>query len=751
MFIFSLINFIFATEKEIPVDIKADTLKYIEGSNIVSAFGSVEIKLKEIIIYADSLIMDTKTKIVTAEGNVRITGIYTAECQTITYSVSNETSLYRGFSTIASPSQMKGKLFLKSDLLLDFKNKMLGEEGKLTTCDYASPHYFTATRKVIYYPNDKIEGFNVTFYIMDKPVLWAPYIFYDLKKKRKRNWSFGHNEVEGDFIKTSWDYPNGQIFLDEMQKKSFGQGINYTKKTTSYESSLYLYHIEEADTHLSDLVVKFSNLISITDKSKLGLNYDLKSIYNIPSGRFNQASYGLSFNHSSDRTLSIQLNAFDNRQGNQEKLDLQANYLKDSSNTSYNLNLSQGKSNTRSISFSERFSHNQKIFSDKTNLALNANYSNYINLLGQYGNELLESNLTLKHSESFYTIKYYENWRLDTDKDLYVEPLTEEYVESQPQITINFNPLDLNLFKLSSSLDYGWFHEVKYIQSISKKRDFSTGRYSASIGASNSINIFAGTIFTVGCGLEQYFYDTQDALNFFHENATLSSLGYDFFKNELIYTRGISDGNSPFLFDKFSKKYHDLTENMTFYYKDNFKWTNTCGFNYETNKYSNYVTNLTLKPYKHLTSVFSSGFDITAQKYLDLQSTLKLNVWENFKNDLKIVNDLNTGAIKQGNYMFDLEIADEINWQNHWKLRYGYVYNPTTKEFKPHDIMIIKDLHCWEVKYTYSDYRKEFNITFTLKAFPNEPLGYSGGKGFYFDSFEKAIHEELSNESPKRD
>jgi len=64
--------------------------------------------------------------------------------------------------------------------------------------------------------------------------------------------------------------------------------------------------------------------------------------------------------------------------------------------------------------------------------------------------------------------------------------------------------------------------------------------------------------------------------------------------------------------------------------------------------------------------------------------------------------------------------------------------------------MVVKDLHCWEVKYTYSDYRKEFSLIFTLKALPNEPIGYATGRGFYYEGFDKALDKEIKGDSPKR-
>ena len=52
LFFFSFFSFPVSAQ-EIPVNLKADNLKYIEGSRFVEATGSVEVEIKGIKIFAD--------------------------------------------------------------------------------------------------------------------------------------------------------------------------------------------------------------------------------------------------------------------------------------------------------------------------------------------------------------------------------------------------------------------------------------------------------------------------------------------------------------------------------------------------------------------------------------------------------------------------------------------------------------------------------------------------------------------------
>jgi hypothetical protein len=98
---------------------------------------------------------------------------------------------------------------------------------------------------------------------------------------------------------------------------------------------------------------------------------------------------------------------------------------------------------------------------------------------------------------------------------------------------------------------------------------------------------------------------------------------------------------------------------------------------------------------------------------------------------------MNQGQLRYGNVLYNLVLLP--GEPNQTSLRVGQVYDPAEKDFKVRDIMVTRDLHCWEMKFTYSDYRKEFSFSFNLKAMPGEPVGFAPGRGFYYDGFEREL------------
>jgi hypothetical protein len=753
--VISFLNISFADEG-IPVNIKADNLKYSEAAGTVTASGSVEIRLKDFTIYSDALVMDTRTEVVTAEGNVRMHAAeFDSRSAALIYNVSAETTSFRGFRTSVTAPGVKGNLYLAADQLSEEKTRWLGKEGNFTTCDYAEnghPHYLTASKKVEYYPNDRIVSWWNTFYIGPVPCLPVPYLVYDLKKKNKRNWTVGHNEVEGTFIKTFWDYPNGTVYLDQMERKGFGHGLDYNYDLGKKGSGkIYLYLLNENDPpYLKDRVFKLNHTVALTPNDKFLLSHSAAYMYLVPGGRLDQSTYRLELDHQKEgHNLTAFLDGLDNRAGNDQRLSFQLNNSLNGYNTGYNYTLDQSRTEPRFIRISQRLNHSQPFLFKDSTFNLNADYSDNIQQAGQPGDELLNLNYDINQRGSFYSLRIFENWHMDLDRSLYTADSSDQYLEKLPEVTLALNPYDLKLFSLSPTLGWGYYHEVQMVPNFGK-RDFSSGRSSFALNASRSVPLALGSTLSLGYGVTQFLYDPGDALYAQTESYALDTALFNCFKNNVTFIRGMTEGNTPFFFDRLGTRYRNLRETVNLYYLDAMNWVTTGGYNYETQKYFNIDTNLALRPAPTLSLNFVTGWDIENQKYLDLSAGARYAPDPRFSDNLSLLQDLNSGQLKSANNLLDLQIADEHDWGNHWHFMAGHVYNSFSQEFKLVDLSVVKDLHCWEIKYTYSDYRKEFSFTFTLKAFPDAPVGYAGGKGFYFDSFEKALNQEVQGESPAR-
>jgi len=729
---------------EIPVDVKADKLRYVEGTGLVEASGSVEVQVKGITIYSDFLRMDSSTNVITAEGRVKLLSKdYQADSDSLTYDTEKEFSTFNHFKTRLSPSKIKGNIFITTREISDQKNKMVGEGGAVTTCDYSAPHFFSTADRFEYYPDEKFVGYNVTLYVGEIPVLWTPYFIYDLTQRRKKNWVIGHNEVEGDYLKSAWDYPEGILYLDLMSKKGLGYGTekNYALLGLGL-GTLYLYHLDEKDTGTSDWVTRWQHTRQINPKTTLKLEQSYNSMYLVPYGRNEQTTLGLNLNYSDQARWNTKFNSWDDRSGALQKyaFNFDQAYQKVSSNLYFNYDFS--KADQKWLRNSSGIALNFPLWSERATFSGKTNYSNYVTGTDGPGDERVEPQFEIAGEEPAYAWRYRSNWFVNLDKDRYGGQDNHEYLEKLPEIEVAPRPLNLKIFNLQPLFRYGYYHEVGYVPVAGLTnyyRNFGTQRYQSSLNATQTLALALGTTANLGLGLDQFLYSPGDELYAYRENLSLNTNLASCFRNDINYRKGLNDGNTPFLFDRLGTRYHDITEALTFYYQDKFSWTTNGGYNWQTKKWFEVMTSLSLKPTRRISWNINAGWDIENLRYKDLINSLTLSPYDFLTTSLSSISDLNDGELKSATVLYDFFLLQ--GQPNQLEIKFDQIYEPSTMQFKVRDIMVVKDLHCWELKFTYSEYRKEFSFTFGLKAIPEEPVGFSTGRGFYYEGFEKAKAE----------
>jgi len=146
---------------------------------------------------------------------------------------------------------------------------------------------------------------------------------------------------------------------------------------------------------------------------------------------------------------------------------------------------------------------------------------------------------------------------------------------------------------------------------------------------------------------------------------------------------------------------------------------------------------MVIAPAAWLRLTLDTGWDIENTRYKDLVGNCSWLATDWYNVTLGFTKDMNLGDLKAASALHDLYFLQGA--PNQWHFRFSQVLDPTTEELKVRDIMLVKDLHCWEMKFTYSDYRKEYSFVYTLKALPGEPVGFGSGRGFYYDGFDREL------------
>lgn len=732
--------------EEQPVNVKADLLRYYEETGLLEASGRVEVEIDEVTITADRLWLDSKSKLLTAEGQVKIRNReYGAAADLLNYDLNTKLSRLEGFSTVSRPARLREPLYLYSRRTSDNRRVMTGEQGIGTTCDYSGrPHYFLRANKVTYYPGEKVEGDNVTMYVGMLPVFWTPYFYYDLTKRPRRNWTFGYNEVEGSFVKSFWEYPQGTFLLDLMEKKGTGYGTEnpYVLGALGL-GTIYLYGLAEQDTGLTSIVTRVNHEKQLDDRTKLALSQRYSSTYLIPSGRIDQTALGLNLTHQgTSERWGVVMNTLDDRLGNYQRYDLSSNYQQGRTALNYQNNYSFSKKDPAWLRNSQRLNYRTTLLADQVNLDTVLPYYHSRPSADQTGEQKIEPQLTLSGRTPGFSWTIRENLFIDLNQEEHPGELRYDFVERQPELELQPNSLPTPLANFSGTLTYGRYREVRYVPALGSRRDYTAGRYSANLRAEKTIPLGSTTNLVLGAGLDQRFYEPGDQFYALQESARLQTT-VNYIKNDLAFRQGYTDGNSPFLFDQLGIRYHDIRETLTFFYLDKFSWSFDAGHNWQTNKYDPVMTRLRITPDKKLALRVDTGWDIEETKYRDLVFSLSLIPASYFATTLSFVQDMNLGEQKSGSLLYDWILLE--GEPNQTRFRVSQVFDPAGRDFKVRDIMIAKKLHCWELQGNYNDYLKQLSFSFSLTALPDEPIGFSSGRGLYFEGFEKEL-KELTNE-----
>ncbi|MFH1389431.1 MAG: hypothetical protein ABIH56_01685 [Candidatus Margulisiibacteriota bacterium] len=732
---------VFADKEKIPVNIKAETLKYYEDTGQLKASGSVEVKLKEMTIFADNLLMDAGSNIATAEGNVMLFAKeYQANADYLTYDTSAESTSFLGFHSAVAPAALKGEVYVSARRLDEQNRNMLGGPGEVSTCDREMEHYWLAADRIAYYPDDRMEAWNVVVWVGELPLFWLPYYVYDLKGEKKRNWVFGTNDIEGNYVKTTWNYPYGLLYIDQMEKKGWGYGTEVAYGLAAIGlGTFYLYHVDERDTARSDWVTKITSKRELDSKTTMGMEHRYSSIYQVPAGRSDYTSFSLNLNHADEDRGAISLTTLDDRYTGTERFSFSFDRTVGATAFAYSINYDQAKNAPGWVRNSQRLYFSRPLWSDAVVLSTGANYYYNLPQEGDSGEEQVTPDLVITGRETDYSWKLSENWFVDLRQPLYPNETRYQFMEKQPEFEIYPRTLALRLFNLSSAVGYGYYREVKWVPQLNKNRDFSTQRSRLTLDASQSYPLGPGTTFSLGAGGDQFAYATEDQMYAYRERAgTETDLG-GWFRNSLNYRKGITDGNSPFFFDKLGSNYHDIRDRLTFYREDKLSWWFESGRNWQTATWFDLMSGLMVSPDKRWRLTVDGGWDIENHRYRDLLSRLSLNPYSYFGCSLAVSQDLNAGEIRQGSAYYDIYFLEKEPNQLH--LSFSQVYDTAKKEIRLQDVAIVKDLHCWEMRFNYSDYRKEYSFVFSVKVIPDEPFGFGSGRGFYFEGFEKEMNK----------
>jgi len=208
----------------------AKKIEYIIDKDLIILSDSAMARHKDIVVTADTIEYNVKTKILRAYGHPflidkedTISGIL------MVYNIETK----KGIVTRGETEIEKG--YFTGDTILKVGEKVLNvKEGSFTTCSLKPPHYDFYSKRMKVYGNDMVVCEPVVLKIQTIPVFFVPFWFFPIKKGRHSGFLFpkiGKGSGEGRYIRNLsyfWatnDYSDVTFTFDLYEKKGIKTNV----------------------------------------------------------------------------------------------------------------------------------------------------------------------------------------------------------------------------------------------------------------------------------------------------------------------------------------------------------------------------------------------------------------------------------------------------------------------------------------------------------------------------------------------
>ena len=209
-----------------PVTITADSQNYI--GQIATADGNAVLKYKGDTIYADHVILDRSTKVVTATGDVRIfAGLRVYRGDMVTYNLDTKAITSANYRAIDYPKFLEGKHVTTPD-----PNHYRLKDASFTTSNRENPSFHMEASTIEYRPGNQVVLKNVLLYIGKVPVLYFPLFVQSLTDDRPAyQFDIGVGGQFGAFMDNKYNFVvnermRGDAEFDVRQKRGYAGGVD---------------------------------------------------------------------------------------------------------------------------------------------------------------------------------------------------------------------------------------------------------------------------------------------------------------------------------------------------------------------------------------------------------------------------------------------------------------------------------------------------------------------------------------------
>ncbi|MDD5066512.1 MAG: hypothetical protein PHF84_05645, partial [bacterium] len=722
---------------------KADEAEYLKieenDQQILSAYGNINLRYNKILLKAEKLKLNTKTKEMMCEGDVILfDGNKEINGNKIFY------NLDTGYGIIYEGQSKIGSFIYKGEKIKKVHNESyIIARGKFTSCSETPPHYYIEAKKLWVYPSNKIVMFDAYYVISDVKIFWIP-LFLRFEKGTGIVTSWGKRDVEGWFAQNTLRFKLGHTIannlkFDHYQKKGEYAGIDTHQNSKDSEilfsaSGAYdkkLFDGSNIDPATGEMERSYRGKISF--KNRLTFNKDKENeSYNttLRMGLFRQSDYSFIQDFETYRTIKPGFHYYDN------PILYNDLYNQDENNWYFNLN-DQRKNSSLSVkgnwlfrwnAVTEKYQLNnvtlpeinysmngllgENPYSGETNkgfgfypkirydTSVQLAHNDYYNENGTYLKSLDSRvvNVKLSRAFNFLNLFSYNPGMGIGDQAYWPYNVTDSEKSNYEKSSYSYGFLDENMQLGPSSMYMNFGHSLKW-RFKEPSADDEYGKITAHslslnnyIGLINGLTYYGNTAYNLRYKKDKKFTEI--------ERSRFSDLN-----NRLTFSmlRNVSFSETYIYSIKFSRP---LTSNMNLNYSladlalplirkvDRVGFNALWNHNFQNPRNSNLnlTTSLEIKfdPYWSLSF---STHSVNEKLYLYSRSLAK---------KYKVSETENSSSTYEYRNFF-IDLLNSINFFQPSKMQDSYF------KLRSANISINHDLHCWELAFGYTLNQKYFN------------------------------------------
>ncbi|MGE5593730.1 MAG: hypothetical protein ACM3X3_08640 [Betaproteobacteria bacterium] len=697
-----------------PARLSGDKVTVDLEARLARAEGNVVLTYKDLRITCEVLEVNTSSGELVATGHVELhDGDDVVTGDVLRYNLNERRgSITHGQASVTGEG-IEGKIYVSGQAFASEPGKLTVTGGSFTTCDLEEPHYHVEAGEIEVYVDDRIVLRNVSYWEGKLRLFYWPYLVLPIREENAFELpKIGYGPTEGWFVKTTYNYyrspsSRGSLYLDYLSRLGVGAGVKHIYKAGTLGSGfVYVYGIANSLAGLANSKFEISHDIEFGGGT--GAHLDL---------RYSDTATSEGAVSNKELKGVVQLSQNDEQGSASVTVERTAEWG------------SAPSDETRvSASVSRRMAGG-------LSLSGNATYLNYSVPGGDADSSerFLNYKVDISKDTSVGSLRsVWEQYvkpreREEQEEEGEVEPLPYEAIGRAPEVTFESKPFRLGSVPLDLRVTAAYGRYSERPSGWAYPGTVKAARTELGLVAPpKSYALWSGARATVSGGLVFDSYTTGQERAVASANLTMET---GVFGNALRLKGGYEYcgvfGDTPFAFDE--KTREGLISGSLTFSRSPLTFSVEGGYDLYTQEYKDFVGRLRISP--------RGAWAVEAQATYDPdQAAMKEAIG-------KIeISPSERGAFKLGGrYSFPKQALDriesdvELNIGDAWKVQWTVVYGGPSKGVLQGNVGVTRDLHCRELKISYSYTDNQVWLEYRIKAFPYEGIRFGlGDQGVLF-------------------